>query len=239
MRSDEMKTGSAKLPFLVFDVDDTLYLERDYVKSGFNAVGLWLEAKHDVTGFGVKAWALFNEGHRGNIFNLALTSLGAEAEPSLIDALVNVYREHRPDIQLAPDAKRCLEQWNPDHCAAITDGYAIAQKCKVDALGLEQYCSAVVRTGVWGKDYWKPHPRSFQWIQEHAGQPHSALTYIGDNPAKDFVGARKLGWKTVRIRRPGGLHAETEADPGYDGDRTITSLDELLSPGIQEWLRAA
>ena len=26
---------------LVFDIDDTLYLERDYVRSGFGAAGRW------------------------------------------------------------------------------------------------------------------------------------------------------------------------------------------------------
>lgn len=225
-------------PFLVFDVDDTLYLERDYVRSGFDAADAWLATEHRIDGLGQVAWSLFEEGHRGNIFDTALTSLRAKAETSLVEGLVKVYREHRPDIQLAPDAQRCLERCPPDHCAAITDGYAITQKRKVDALGLDRYCSVVVRTGVWGRDYWKPHPRSFQWIQERVGLPHNVLTYIGDNPTKDFIGARKLGWKTVRIRRQGGLHAETEAESGYDGDCTITSLDELFSPSMQQWLFA-
>ncbi len=231
-----MTDDIAPLPFLVFDVDDTLYLERDFVKSGFDAVGRWLEAEHGLQGLAAAAWGMFEEGHRQNIFNVSLPLIGGKVDAVLIGELVEIYRHHHPDIKLEPDAKRCLERLGWSGCAAITDGYAETQQRKVDALQLDRYCSAVVRTGVWGRDFWKPHPRSFEWIQEHVGRPHETLTYIGDNPAKDFIGARKLGWKTIRLRRPGGLHADVEAEPSRDSDRCIGSLDELFSPTMQEWL---
>ena len=46
----------------VFDVDDTLYLERDYVRSGFHAVATWAEETLDVTGVFDTAWGLFLAG---------------------------------------------------------------------------------------------------------------------------------------------------------------------------------
>ena len=36
---------------VAFDLDDTLYLERDYVRSGFWAVGRWIESHVAVTDF--------------------------------------------------------------------------------------------------------------------------------------------------------------------------------------------
>jgi len=53
----------------VLDIDDTLYLERDYVRSGFCAVGRWLAEHQNVEDFFERAWALFEAGARGNIFD--------------------------------------------------------------------------------------------------------------------------------------------------------------------------
>ncbi|MEL7208731.1 MAG: hypothetical protein AAGK32_10970, partial [Actinomycetota bacterium] len=47
---------------MVFDIDDTLYLERDYVRSGFNAVGEHVESQFGTAGVGRRAWELFIEG---------------------------------------------------------------------------------------------------------------------------------------------------------------------------------
>jgi putative hydrolase of the HAD superfamily len=34
--------------------------------------------------------------------------------------------------------------------------------------------------------------------------------YVGDNPRKDFAGAKSLGIWTVQLRRPEGIHAGSE-----------------------------
>ncbi len=48
---------------------------------------------------------------------------------------------------------------------------------------------------------------------------------MADNPAKDFVAPHRLGWRTVRVRRAGGLHAEEPS--GADVDVEIAGLGEL------------
>ena len=217
------------LPVIVLDVDDTLYLEVDFVRSGFRAAGAWLKAEHGVDGLLETAWDLFRTADRTRVFNLALEKLCPDAEADRIKALIEIYRSHRPDIELAPDARRLIETFRDERLAVITDGFAETQLRKVEALGLPEYCDPVVRTGVWGRDFWKPHPRAFRLIQRHYGVEGRDCVYIGDNPAKDFIGARALGWRTVRLRREGGLHAETEAMPGHDADATIVDLDAILA----------
>jgi putative hydrolase of the HAD superfamily len=49
--------------------------------------------------------------------------------------------------------------------------------------------------------------------------------YVADNPAKDFVAPRALGWATVRVRRAGSLHQRVESGP--DVDREVTDLGDL------------
>src|SRR5690554_5592925 len=93
---------------IVFDIDDTLYLERDYAKSGFNAVGKWAEQELGIAGFGAVAWRKFEAGTRQTIFNKALDALQVDYDIDLIKKLVHIYRPHAPAIELLPDAADCL-----------------------------------------------------------------------------------------------------------------------------------
>src|SRR5215472_12232974 len=197
---------------VAFDLDDTLYLERDYIRSGFVAVGQWAAATLEIKHYGEKAWALFEQGVRGTIFNEALHSLDRAPEPLLISKMVDIYRNHEPNICLLPDAVECLRSLRGRTIVGIiTDGPLLSQRAKLRTLRLAEYCNLIVCTDRWGKEFYKPHPRAFEFIQTRAGRGDLAFTYVGDNPAKDFVGPRTLGWDTIRVRRKQGLHFAEEA----------------------------
>jgi putative hydrolase of the HAD superfamily len=213
---------------IVFDMDDTLYLERDFVLSGFQAADRWLARTRGVRGLLAVASDLFEAGQRQQLFDQALAALGVPNEPELVGLLVEVYRGHRPAIRLAADARRALDargSW--DGVALLTDGHRLTQERKIEALGLRAYCDPVITTDRWGREYWKPNPRGFLAIQQHFARPPARFVYVGDNPLKDFLAPRSLGWKTIRIKRPGALHAARAAAPGHEADLAITSLDEL------------
>ncbi len=211
---------------LVLDLDDTLYLERDYVRSGFRAVDAWLADSRGIEGFFDEAWSLFEAGVRGRIFNETLDSLGLAWDDRLIETLVAVYREHEPDIALLPDARRFLEQTaSIPFRALLTDGPVESQVRKVRALGLESVLSPVVYTWAWGREYGKPHERGFRYIEEFTGCSGRDCMYVADNPKKDFVAPKRLGWRTVRVRRPGSLHFGVES--GEDVDVEVSSFAEL------------
>lgn len=190
---------------VVFDVDDTLYLERDYAASGFEAVGKWAERWLGVGGLGSHCWAAFQRGCRGNIFDSALRDLGYSATPEILSALVSIYRTHKPAIALAEDAAECLRSLNPlVTLAIISDGPLVSQIRKVEALGLTSITHPIVLTELFGRDFSKPNPFAYQYVQSNVAADR--FVYVGDNPAKDFSGPQELGWTTVRIRRPCGLH---------------------------------
>lgn len=217
---------------LAFDLDDTLYLERDYVRSGFDAVGEWARAKLGVSHFAEKAWELFGQGVRGTVFQLALQSLDLVVEPALISKMVHVYRNHRPDISLLPDAAECLRSLRGRATISIvTDGPLVSQRAKCLKLGLEEYCDPIVCTDQWGKQFCKPHPRGFKFVEARVGPGDFSFTYVGDNPSKDFAGPRSLGWNTVRVRRREGLHFEKQAPLGALPRievEDLSSLPEIL-----------
>ena len=213
---------------LVFDMDDTVYLERDYVRSGFRAVGAWVSAEMQVHDFAERAWALFEAGQRRNVFDQALAGAGCQASPELISRMVSIYRDHRPNITLLPDAAECLSLLQGKcRLALVSDGYLIAQERKVEALGLAPLLNTVVLTDRWGSEYWKPHGRAFAYVESLWATENLAFAYIADNPAKDFTAPLAMGWAAIRVRRPGGLHYGAEAGPGLEPVVEIAGLDEL------------
>lgn len=216
-------------PVVVFDLDDTLYLERDFVRSGFAAVDAWLAAHHGVDDFQAHAWELFLAGRRGDVFDRALPMVGVEPRPDLIRRLVEVYREHVPAIQLEPAAPDLLAALR-GRCrlALLTDGYHDTQRRKVAALGLADWCDPVVCTDQWGRAHWKPSPRGFLHIQDALEAAPERCIYVADNPAKDFRAPKALGWRTLRVRHPLGEHAGGDAvSPLDQADRTVAGLAEV------------
>lgn len=214
-------------PCVVFDVDDTLYLERDYVRSGFEAVGRWASVHLGLDGVGSAAWEAFCAGRRRTIFDDVLTAQGVR-DPEVVAAMVDVYRRHRPTIALEPDARQCLDELRGRAVlAVVTDGPRHSQRAKVSALGLPGRTSLVVVTEELGPGRGKPHPLAFEVVEARTGVRAEACTYVADNPTKDFAAPRALGWRTVRVRRPGSLHEGTES--GDDVDVEVEDLGCALA----------
>jgi putative hydrolase of the HAD superfamily len=157
-------------PCIVFDLDDTLYLERDYVRGGFSAVGVHAARTHGIHGLGETCWALFGEGVRGDTFDRALRLVGVAPDPGLVRELVAAYRGHTPDIALLEDARRCLEQARGSaFLGMVTDGPAVSQRAKIAALGTDTLIDHTIVTAELGEGFAKPDPRAFALIEAASG----------------------------------------------------------------------
>lgn len=215
---------------VTFDLDDTLYLEREYVRSGFLVADTWVRRELGVEGFGDRAWAAFTRGVRAVIFDTALHEAGIEPTPEIVSCLVALYRSHEPTIAMLADARRCVEQVDHLAVAVVTDGPRESQWAKARAVGADQWAQLVVVTADLGRDdlgleLAKPHPRAFEMVEEATGCRGRQCVYVADNPAKDFGGPRSLGWRTVRVRRPGSLHEVVGSGP--DVEIEVGDLDGL------------
>jgi putative hydrolase of the HAD superfamily len=216
---------------VVFDIDDTLYLERDYVRSGLLAVDAVAVERHGAKGFAARAWEAFECGVRGTIFDEALAQCGASASPADIADLVTIYREHVPNILLLADAEACLAALVRSFAlAAVSDGPLASQRNKAAALGLERWCDPVVLTATLGGGRGKPHTAAFALVEQATGFRREQCVYVADNPAKDFQGPRRLGWRTVRVRRPLGLHFAVNEPVNWDVELPdLGKLGKLLT----------
>jgi putative hydrolase of the HAD superfamily len=223
---------------IVFDLDDTLYLERDYVLSGFRAVGKWVESNLNLANFAGRASELFAGGAGSATFQETLNVLGCQPEPHLLSAMVDVYRTHTPEISLPPDSTHCLAvMGDVARLGLITDGRPLAQHAKCERLGLPDLLSTIVCTGSWGAAFHKPHKRAFEFMERQLGSRDDTFVYVADNPLKDFTAPLARGWTTVRIRRPGGLYAHLESSTDCAPHKQLEDLwhlprlIEALAPG--------
>ncbi|MEE4201430.1 HAD family hydrolase [Erythrobacter sp.] len=211
----------------VFDLDDTLYLEKDFARSAFRSLSRDFGERVGGARFAEECGALLDWGNRGNIFNLALAKCGVVTTPGLIDELVAAYRAHTPEIAVCADAARFLSRMDGRMTGLITDGPRVTQSAKIGALGLSDTIDQIVVTGEWGKEFSKPHSRAFEYIESRTSFRGCDLVYIADNAAKDFIAPRLMGWQTVQILRPGRVHPGTANMPGYEAQHRISSFDEM------------
>jgi putative hydrolase of the HAD superfamily len=198
---------------LVFDLDDTLYLERDFVRSGFEAAGAWLYTKMRVSGFAALAWTAFESGKRGTIFDCVLSDLHIAPDPGLLSALVQIYRHHTPALSLLPDARDCIDFYRVRaSLCMITDGLHTTQLAKCRSLGVIDSFDPLIVNGT--PETAKPDAASFLAVASRHRSSGTTFVYVGDNPNKDFEAPLALGWRTVRVRRAGSLHEHSPSLPG-------------------------
>ncbi|WP_162249639.1 HAD family hydrolase [Altererythrobacter sp. Root672] len=211
----------------MLDLDDTLFHESDFARSGFAAVGAHLENRLGVSDFASHCERLLKAGSRGRIFDQALAECGHHPTPDLIEELVDIYRSHKPSIQLPRDTVAFLEHVAGLPTALISDGPARMQRNKVVSLGLDKLIDKIVLTGEWPDGYGKPHPRAYGEVMQWSGRIGSDHVYIADNGSKDFIAPRALGWKTVQILRPGRVHDGVAPTAEHEAEFRIASLDEI------------
>lgn len=214
---------------VVFDLDDTLYLEEDYAKSGMTSIGKWVEQHWSISGFGEELHRLWEEGIRTKTFDTALENIGAKLSQDQIMELVRQYREHLPQISLQPDAIWILNYLQGKYSLGlITDGFQIAQQKKIDALDISKWIPNILITDTLGRDCWKPSPVPYEVMEQKLGLSGAECVYIGDNVAKDFITARRRQWLTIQIDQSGQVHTTPEGiEDKYLAHHVIHNLREL------------
>ena len=214
---------------IVFDLDDTLYDEMTFVKSGIRAVSEFLQAELTVPAADSYHYMVdtLRQFGRGKVFDCALEHYGISTR-ALVNRCLQVYRTHKPHIELFDDAKRCLDRLAGYSLYIVTDGNKLVQFSKLRALGLydDPRIKKCYITRRYGVHHEKPSPHCFYKIAEAEKAEPDEIVYIGDNPHKDFVGIKSLGFRTVRVVR--GSHAMVRLGPEYEADEEIVTLDEFL-----------
>lgn len=215
---------------VVFDLDDTLYPERQFALCGFKACGEWVKAQFGVDGVGEEMTRLLDTGMLGKLFKTVLETHVPDHRPEHLVALREAYRGAPAELMLFDDAHWALEHYAAKGpLALITDGTHTVQRKKVVALAIEPRFREIIYTDALGEDraYFKPHPKAFERVAAAIGEPGDRFVYVGDNPFKDFVAPNAMGWTTVQVVRDGGIHDAARIAEGGAAQHQVKSLQEL------------
>lgn len=217
---------------LVFDLDDTLYKELSFVKSGFEAVADFLRHEYKLPESEALDFMMVGlKDGRGKIFNNLLERYGI-LNATLVRKCLSVYRTHIPRIALYPDALRCLERFREYPKYIVTDGNTIVQRNKIRALNLNGMVKRCFVTHHFGRKHAKPSPYCFEVICRVENTAPGKVIYVGDDPNKDFVGIKPCGFRTIRVLR--GNYRSLRLPPEFEADHEVLSLDEVTTALVEE-----
>lgn len=188
---------------IIFDLDDTLYSEKEYVRSGYRAIANTLP---QVERMEEKLWRVFEQ--KKSAIDEVLIEEGIYTEELKLQCL-SVYRSHQPDIHFYEGTKELLSQLRADgyKLGVITDGRPNGQRAKIKALGLDELVDQIIVTDeLGGVEYRKPNKAAFMIMQELFDVPFETMCYVGDNIKKDFVAPDMLGMRSIWFRNNDGLY---------------------------------
>ena len=191
---------------VVFDLDDTLYNEIEFVKSGLKEISRFLQNE---SYFEYMMQVFFQEGS-GKILNRLIEEYNIDIP---LSKLIEIYRFHTPDIVLSEDSLALLNFAKNFKTALISDGHYIMQKNKFDTLKLEQYIEYPVFTDFYHTK--KPETKPYRMVMDYFKNEKNFI-YISDNPQKDFIALKELGWIGIRYKNPIGIYEKFKNNTNYE-----------------------
>lgn len=224
-----------RIQAVVFDLDDTLFPEREYAFSGYRAVASAFAAElGDAVETVADLQRLFDSAHRSRVFDALLNERFGTVDQALAARMIQTFREHSPVITPYADVEAALLRLRGRFkLGLLTDGRASVQWGKIDALRLRPRFDAIIVTDELrtGGDpcvsFGKPHPQAFKEMAAKLGAPNRACAYVADNVTKDFVAPNMLGWLSVRIIRPDAVYATAACAENGEARHTVMNFDEL------------
>lgn len=209
-----------KYKAVIFDLDDTLYSEKEYIRSGFKSIEASLS---DVTNIADKLWDAFLRGESAIDYVLKCEGIYSD---ELKDKYLNIYRYHLPNINLYEGLQELLILLKSSgiKVGIITDGRPEGQNAKIDALGIRNLVDEIVITDeLGGIQFRKPNDIAYRIMQNRFGFPYETMIYVGDNPRKDFIAPLNLGMGCIYFRNMEGLYSKTSSSC-----EMIDSISQLI-----------
>ena len=210
--------GRGKIKGVIFDLDDTLYSEKEYVRSGYKAVSDYLGG-----GYVEKLWYFFDSGKQA--IDELLKELGRENEKAEV---LEIYRNHKPDIHLYSGVVELFEKLKSQNIkiGIITDGRPEGQRTKLEALGLDVN-DVIITDELGGIQFRKPCDIAFRIMMTRWRLNPTDIVYVGDNPVKDFQAPQQLGMKSIWFNNADGLYSWKSSINGHKLG-TVYSIKDLI-----------
>ena len=188
------------IELVVFDLDDTLYSEKEYVRSGFHKIA---EALH-MPELEAELWEAFSKEQKA--IDVVFESRGMLNRKN--EAL-SIYRNQKAAIHLYEGVREMLSRIKQGGkmLGLLTDGRPEGQRAKIEALEIGGLFDEIIITDeIGGAGCRKPNEIGFVKMHERTGVPYEKMAYVGDNINKDFVAPEKLGMQGIYYSNQDGLY---------------------------------
>lgn len=198
---------------VIFDLDDTLYKEIDYLRSAYRFISERIAAS-DSCPEDIYQYMLDRYINGEDVFGAVQNHYSTARTKS---EMLVWYRTHIPDIRLTEDTKSLLNFLKEKEVITgiLTDGRSHTQRNKIEALGLKEFIvdRDILISEEFGSE--KPSADNYRYFElEHPTVNN--FIYVGDNPNKDFLSPNRLGWLTIGLRDKGdNIHNQTR-DNGFE-----------------------
>jgi len=200
-----------------FDLDGTLFDDRQYARAGLENAAVELERRTGVDLTEAFIEAYFSDGHRKATFDVVLSSAGLADDH--VPALVNAYHDTEGELVPYPDATETLDSLGDAYDVGVITGGTNGRE-KLSRLGLDDYVDELIVTA--DRECSKRDPDPFAELADRFGVAHGSIVVVGDRPSLDFPQPNRLGMTTIRLRC--GHYATAAASGDAVPDAAVGSL---------------
>lgn len=216
---------------VVFDLDDTLYMENEFVEYGLKNAANVAETVYGIVNANEKIRSLYQES-KVNVFDRLVNAEKIKDKEIAVAGLVKAYRNCEPvSLHCNPGILQLLQTLRSKKISTgiITDGIVNVQKSKIKALGIQEYIDEIVITDeLGGVQCRKPNPIGFEKMLKMLDVKPQEMVYIGDNPNKDFAIKKYLPIITARVDVPNGIYRNSEYLYGIKPDIIVKQIGDIL-----------
>lgn len=178
----------------LFDLDDTLYSKKEYLRSGYHAVA---ELLPQVKNAFNKMCVAFEKGQLP--VETVLHEEGIYTD-ELRDKCLNAIRDHKPAIRLYDGVEEVFRELHMQKkvIGIITDGDPKVQNGKIDSLGLRSLVDEILITDELAgngdvKAFRRPNDLAYLIMKRRLDVPCRNTAWVGDDKNTDFIAPNKLG----------------------------------------------
>ena len=214
---------------VIFDLDNSLFDEKKFIIAAYRNIAEYLAKLCDQSKKELfeKLFSMFltKTSMYPRLFDDFIEEIGLKQE--VLSELIKIYASTKVDLKPYPGAENILQNLKSQgiKLCLVTNGNIETQKNKIRQLGLTKYFDSIIYARKMGKGKEKPNPKVYSKALHLLFAKSEETFCVGDNPYTDFLGAKKLGIRTIRLLQ--GEFRNVRLTPEYEATITVKNLNEL------------
>ncbi|SFG75050.1 FMN phosphatase YigB, HAD superfamily [Lachnospiraceae bacterium C7] len=223
---DMLLDHSEGIKVVIFNLDNTLYPEIDYIQSGCKAVAekacsIFRGAVYEQVYEELVEKTVAKKPAIQQLVKQFATGLSIKRQYDLTQMFINTYRQHNPKIGMTSETNELFDEIRRRglQIGIITDGRGDIQRKKLEKLGLindARISEIIITDELAGKTgnpsaFRMPNPIAFEIIRQRFAVPYHRMIFVSNNMAKDFEAPQRLGIRCLHYKNTESKYKASDA----------------------------